>query len=304
MIGSIPSKWLCVGVLAALVGAGCGNGGVGDHTLVLRDGTVLRGELHSRSDTGFRFVVAGEVRDFPEAEVHSLTLIEGAPPLFLASSAVAPPPEPEPAPPPPVEPPPPPPPAPAAPHAPAPAPVAKASPPPPAAPLAPSAPPPPAPRVLTVPAGTRLMLTLDGDVGTKSHRAGAPVSATLDRNLSLDGAVVAPKGAKVYGRVMESAGGRQVRSQRLVLEFDEITIGDDLVPIATDRIGAEGGGGSGVRKVGAGALIGGAFGGKSGAGKGALVGAGVSMLAGGSHITVPRGSLIEMHLTAPLTVEQ
>jgi len=303
MIGSIPSKWLCVALLAALVGAGCGNGGDGDHTLVLKDGTVLRGELHSRSDSGFRFVVAGEVREFPEAEVHSLTLIEGAPPLFLASSAVAP--EPEPAPAPAAAAPAPPPPTPAAPPPPPPAPVAKAPPPPPAAPPAPAAsPPPPAPRVLAVPTGTRLMLTLDGDVGTKSHRAGAPVSATLDRNLSVEGIVVAPKGAKVYGRVMESAGGRQVRSQRLVLEFDEITIGDDLIPIATDRIGAEGGGGSGVRKVGAGALIGGAFGGKSGAGKGALVGAGVSMLAGGSHITVPRGSLIEMHLRAPLTVEQ
>jgi len=147
------------------------------------------------------------------------------------------------------------------------------------------------------------MLTLDGDIGTRSHRAGAPVSATLDRNLSVDGAVIAPKGAKVYGRVMESEGGRRVRNQRLVIEFDEITIGDELVPIATDRVGAEGGGGSGVRKVGAGALIGGAIGGKSGAGTGALVGAGLSVLGGGSHITVPRGSLIEMHLRAPLTVD-
>jgi hypothetical protein len=94
-----------------------------------------------------------------------------------------------------------------------------------------------------------------------------------------------------------------VRTQKLVMEFDEITIGNQLVPISTDRVGAEGGGGSGLRKVGAGALIGGAFGGKSGAGKGALVGAGLSVLGGGQHIRVARGTLLELHLVDALTVE-
>ncbi len=148
------------------------------------------------------------------------------------------------------------------------------------------------------------MLKLDEDISTSSHPRGAPISANLETPLTADGTVVVPKGAKVYGRVIESAGGKRVKSQKLVVEFTDITIGNELVPIDTDRVGASGGGGSGVKKVGAGALIGGAFGGKSGAGKGALVGAGLSALSGGAHIKLPRGSLMELHLRTPLSVQR
>ena len=148
------------------------------------------------------------------------------------------------------------------------------------------------------------MLRLDEDVSTSSHPRGAPVSGTLDSAIHVEGVSVVPKGAKVYGRVIESSGGKRVGKQKLVVEFTDITVGDQLVPIDTDRVGASGGGGSGVRKVGAGALIGGAFGGKSGAGKGALVGAGLSVLSGGSHIKVPRGTLMELHLRTELTIEK
>lgn len=278
-----------MGLVAAVVLLGaCDSGrGAGEHTLVLADGTVVHGELRGRSEDGFRFAVGDEVREYPEASVFSLTLDDGEAPFFLASAAVAQPEEPAPVPASP---------APAAKPAPTPVPQAKA----------PAQAPPPvaaAPRSLTVQAGTRLMLKLDEDVSTQSHPRGAPISGSLDAPLTADGTIVAAKGTKVYGRVIESSGGKRVGNQKLVVEFTDITIGDDLIPIDTDRVGAEGGGGSGVKKVGAGALIGGAVGGKSGAGKGALIGAGLSVLAGGSHIRVPGGTLMELHLRTPLTVQ-
>jgi hypothetical protein len=279
-----------MGLVAAviLVGA-CDSGrGGGEHTLVLTDGTVVHGELRGRSEDGFRFAVGDEVREYPEADVFSLTLDDGEAPFFLASAAAARQEEP------------------AAPPA-SPPPAAKPAPAPPARAAAPAPAPPPvaaAPRTLTVPQGTRLMVKLDEDVSTQSHPRGAPVSGSLDAPLTADGTVVAAKGTKIYGRVIESSGGKRVGNQKLVIEFTDITIGDDLIPIDTDRVGAEGGGGSGVRTVGAGALIGGAVGGKSGAGKGALIGAGLSVLAGGSHIRVPGGTLMELHLRTPLTVRK
>lgn len=281
-------RWMGLVAAVVLVGACDAGRGGGEHTLVLTDGTVVHGELRGRSESGFRFAVGDEVREYPEASVFSLTLDDGEAPFFLASAAVALPDEPAPAPasPPPAA-------------TPAPAPSAPAAAPAPATPPVAAA-----PRTLTVRQGTRLMVKLDEDVSTRSHPRGAPISGSLDAPLSADGTIVAAKGTKVYGRVIESSGGRRVGSQKLVVEFTDITIGDDLIPIDTDRVGAEGGGGSGVKKVGAGALIGGAVGGKSGAGTGALIGAGVSVLAGGSHIRVPGGTLMELHLRTPLTVRQ
>jgi len=43
--------------------------------------------------------------------------------------------------------------------------------------------------------------------------------------------------------------------------------------------------------------------GKKGAKTGALVGAGLALLGPGNHIQIPAGTLIEMHLKQPLTIQ-
>ena len=65
--------------------------------------------------------------------------------------------------------------------------------------------------------------------------------------------------------------------QRIVVTFTDLSINNQLVPIVTDDVGAEGGRGGAARAVGAGALIGAAAG---DAGAGAAVGAGLALLAG------------------------
>jgi hypothetical protein len=87
----------------------------------------------------------------------------------------------------------------------------------------------------------------------------------------------------------------------LVVTFSDLSINNQMVPIVTDDAGAEGGRGGAARKVGAGALIGAAAG---DAAADAAVGAGVALLAGGTHIQVPAGTLVEVALKQPVTINK
>lgn len=152
---------------------------------------------------------------------------------------------------------------------------------------------------VTVPAGTKLTIKTSEAVSTASHQQGSKFKAALETDLVVNGVVAAPKGTEVYGKVVESSGGRRIGVQRLVVTFSDLSINNQLVPIVTDDAGAEGGRGGAARKVGAGALIGAAAG---DAGAGAAVGAGVALLAGGTHIQVPAGTLVEVTLKQPVTI--
>lgn len=152
---------------------------------------------------------------------------------------------------------------------------------------------------VTIPAGTKIMLKTREPFATSTHKAGSKFTAELETDLVVNGAVAAPKGTTVYGKVLESVGGRRIGVQRIVVTFTDLSINNQLVPIVTDDVGAEGGRGGAAKTVGAGALIGAAAG---DAGKGALVGAGVALLAGGAHIQVPANTLVEVSLKQPVTI--
>lgn len=157
---------------------------------------------------------------------------------------------------------------------------------------------------ITVPAGTRMMLKLSSDVSTASHKAGSKVTAVLETDLAVEGAVVAPKGTTVYGEVVESRGGRRIGKQVLAMVFTDINMNNQLIPIVTDQVGAEGGRGGALRKVGAGALIGSGIDGSKGAGTGAAIAGGLALLGPGNHIKIPEGTLAEVQLKEPLTVQK
>ena len=152
---------------------------------------------------------------------------------------------------------------------------------------------------MTVPAGTKLTIKTSEAVSTSNHQVGSKFKAVLETDLTVNGVVAAPKGTEVYGKVVESSGGRRVGVQRLVVTFSDLSINNQMVPIVTEDAGAEGGRGGAARKVGAGALIGAAAG---DAGAGAAVGAGVALLAGGTHIQVPAGTLVEVALKQQVTI--
>ena len=156
-----------------------------------------------------------------------------------------------------------------------------------------------APSGTEIPTGTKMMIKTTEDVSTASHKAGTMFKCALEADLVVNGALVASKGSEVYGKVLESIGGRRIGNQRIVVSFDKISINGQLVAMATDDVGAEGGRGGAARAVGAGALIGAAAG---DAGAGAAVGAGLALLAGGKHIKVPAGTVVEVSLKQAITV--
>ena len=99
--------------------------------------------------------------------------------------------------------------------------------------------------------------------------------------------------------VLESIGGRRIGNQRILVSFNKISLNGQMVAMETDDVGAEGGRGGAARAVGAGALIGAAAG---DAAKGAAVGAGLALLAGGKHIQIPAGAIVEVSLKQEITV--
>ena len=157
---------------------------------------------------------------------------------------------------------------------------------------------------ITVPEGTRLMVKLDKPINTAENPTGSVFTAVLETDLVVDGKVVAPKGAQVYGKVIESRGGRVLGGQKLIFQFTDLMINNQLTPILTDPMGVEGGRGNTAKMVGAGALIGSAFGGGEGAGTGALIAGGLAVLRSrGNHIQIPADTIADVTIKAPLVIK-
>ncbi len=157
---------------------------------------------------------------------------------------------------------------------------------------------------VNVPAGTKLMVKLEKAVNTQANPKGSSISGFLDLALTVNGVVVAPKGSKLYGKVVKSDGGRIVGQPVIAIQYTDLVVGNQQFPIMTDPIGAEGDRSGAVKKVAAGALIGAAIDGGHGAGTGALVGGGVAVMAGGRHIQLAAGTLAEIFLKQPLTISR
>ena len=199
-------------------------------------------------------------------------------------------------------------------------PSAQNAPPPPTGPAPPAAAPPPgAPPVavapppavaysgatVDVPANSRLVMRLDDNVDS-AKGAGVRFSASLEAALpDASGNVLVPAGTKVLGIIAESkSAGRLVGKSEMEIAFTDLQINGLLFPIQSQGVKAvgEGSGRDTARKVGAAALIGGAFGGGSGAAKGAAIGGAAALLTRGQQIRIPRGTLLELSLVAPARV--
>lgn len=148
-----------------------------------------------------------------------------------------------------------------------------------------------------LPAGAYLRVRTVDAISTEAARPGTPFEATLSLAIrDANGNEVVPAGAKVDGRVVESAGGGAIARPRLSIGLTGLEARGKLVPLATNTAGAEGEKGGAVKKVGAGTLIGAAAG---NAGAGAAVGGAAVLLSGKKQIVIPAGTLVEFNLTQP-----
>ncbi len=161
-------------------------------------------------------------------------------------------------------------------------------------------PPPPVrePKTATIPAGTLVSVRIDERLSSETHKAGDTFRATLDQPLVVDGFVLAERGARAEGRIVESDAGGRVRGlSRLSLELVRLNTSDgQRVKVATQSFAKEGEQNrkKDAVKVGAAAGIGAAIGAIAGGGKGAAIGAAAGGAAGAGGVMATRGSAAEV----------
>lgn len=166
---------------------------------------------------------------------------------------------------------------------------------------------------LTVPAGTRLMVRTIDAIDSDKNQVGDKFLATLEQALYVNNALVAPRGADVYGRLEEvKAAGHIAGKSELKLALTGIVINGRTVALSTGdyELSGKSRGANTAKKVGGGAAAGALIGAIVGGGKGAAIGAGVGAGAGtavqvmtrGEQVHVPSETLLEFSLDQPFTV--
>jgi hypothetical protein len=166
-------------------------------------------------------------------------------------------------------------------------------------------PPPPQPHTVTIPLGTNLVVRLSERLTTERNQPGDQFSAVLDQPLTADGFVIAERGARVQGRIVELERSGKVRGlARMSVELTHLKTSDGQnVRINTSAYTkqAESTRTRDAEKVGIGAAIGAAIGAIAGGGKGAGIGAGVGGAAGAGDVAMTRGKPAELPVESRLT---
>jgi hypothetical protein len=205
-------------------------------------------------------------------------------------------------------------PAPAEPVAPAPTPAPPTVEPEPVAPPAPE--PAPPPRQATLSAGMLVPVRLQDMISSDRYHPGDTFTAVLDQPLVVDGLVIAEKGARVEGKVVESQRAGRVKGvASIALELTRVALSDGQhVEISTDSFTkmAPESHGADAAKIGGGAALGAIIGGIAGGGKGAAIGAGAGGAAGtgvvlgtrGKPAVLPSETKISFRLNQTVTVTE
>lgn len=169
------------------------------------------------------------------------------------------------------------------------------------------------PTFVTIPVGTPILIrTIDSIDSTKNH-LGDRFGASLEEPLTVDGHVVVPKGADVYGRLAESKQtGTFTGRSELKIELTGIVVDGQTVPLVTgeyELAGKSKGESTAKRTVGGaaiggiiGALAGGGKGAAIGAGTGAGVGAGSEIITKGDEVKIPSETVLEFTVQQSVTI--
>lgn len=178
---------------------------------------------------------------------------------------------------------------------------------------APQAPPPPA--VVNLPAGTRLRVSLDQDLGSKISNPGDTFMATVADPVMVNGQTVIPAGARAEGTVIDAKPlGRFKGGALLEIRLERIRTNWGIYPVATSSIDRveKGKGKRSLLFTGGGAGLGALIGGLTGGGKGALIGglagggagAAGSAFTGNKEIFLPGGTLLTFHLDRSVQITE
>jgi len=166
---------------------------------------------------------------------------------------------------------------------------------------------------VTIPAGTRISVRTIDSIDSTKNQVGYRFAASLEEPLWVNGSVVVPKGADIYGRLDESKEtGTFTGRSELKLELTGIVVQGQTVPLVTGEyeISGKSKGEStakrtvGVGAVGAiiGAIAGGGKGAAIGAGTGAGLGAGSEIITKGDQVKIPSETLLDFTLQQSVTI--
>jgi len=164
------------------------------------------------------------------------------------------------------------------------------------APVVPSAPPPPGPRQVTLTAGTLIPVRTVEGLSSDRNQAGDGFTATLDAPLTVNGLVIAERGAHLEGKVVQAdRAGRVKGVSDLSIELTQLTTSDGQhVPIETEWFIKHGqtSKGEDAAKIGGGAALGAIIGAVAGGGAGAAIGTAVGGAAGAGTVMGTRGKAV------------
>lgn len=165
--------------------------------------------------------------------------------------------------------------------------------------------------MVTVPAGTRMMVKMIDAVNSETSNATDRFRGTLEANLMAGNVLVAPKGTMVYGRLITAESAGRTAGGQLELDITDIMINGQMHSLMTTSSQMQGENsqstaGQAARGAGTGAAVGAVVGGGSLAGFGARAGAIAGGVSGGTtrgeKVKVPAGSLVEFSLAYPVSL--
>jgi len=165
---------------------------------------------------------------------------------------------------------------------------------------------------VTLKAGMVIAVRTGEGLSSNRNSPGDGFTATLDQPVVVDGWVIAEKGSRVEGKVIETGGKTQ---PELVVALTQLRTSDgQRVAIETDTYArhAQMANGDTAGKVIAGTVIGAAIGAIAGGGKGAAIGAGVGTAAGAGTAAatrsrpavLPAESLVRFRLKNSVTITE
>lgn len=167
------------------------------------------------------------------------------------------------------------------------------------------APPPAQPHTVTLSAGTNVVIRSAESLSTDTNYTGDTFRATLESPLIVDGFIIADKGSKVLGKIVNAQkAGRVQGVADLLLTVTEINTTDgQRVKVATSTWDKKGPKSTGedTAKIAGGAALGAIIGAVAGGGKGAGIGAGVGGAAGTGTVLATRGKTATLPIETRLT---
>ncbi len=164
---------------------------------------------------------------------------------------------------------------------------------------------------LTVPEGTHIVVRTAGDLDSGDNSTGDHYTAYLESDLKVGNALVASRGSRVYGRLVEVEKAGSMSGQALLkLELTDILVQDRIVPISTAAYQVDGKSAGTLKQIGGSSGVGALIGAVADGGEGALIGAAIGAGVGtaiaaatpGKQVTIPAQTLLDFQLDRPFTV--